>query len=63
MSCELTFRYWLLQVSLSSMKGTGPDGSIIKADVEEYLGKFSKLKFYYYKILYVSGTICNCAWL
>jgi len=24
-------------VSLSSMKGTGPDGSIVKADVEEYL--------------------------
>lgn len=23
---------------LSSIKGTGPDGSIVKADVEEYLG-------------------------
>lgn len=51
-----------LQVSLSSMKGTGPDGSIVKADVEEYLGKFSKLRFYYYKTFYVNGTICNCAW-
>jgi hypothetical protein len=27
-----------MQVSLSSVKGTGPDGSVVKADIEEYLG-------------------------
>lgn len=31
---------WWFQVSLSSIKGTGPEGSIVKADVEEYLGNY-----------------------
>lgn len=26
------------KVSLSSVKGTGPDGRIVKADIEDYLG-------------------------
>lgn len=26
------------QVQLSSVKGTGPDGRILKADIEDYLG-------------------------
>jgi hypothetical protein len=28
----------LKQVPLSSVKGTGPDGRILKADIEDYLG-------------------------
>lgn len=28
-------------MSLSSIKGTGPDGQIVKADVEHYLGTVS----------------------
>lgn len=28
----------LMQVSLSSIEGTGPDGRILKADIEDYLG-------------------------
>lgn len=27
-----------MQVSLSQIKGTGPDGVIVKADVEEFIG-------------------------
>lgn len=29
---------WTIKVSLSSIKGTGPDGRIVKADIEDYLG-------------------------
>jgi hypothetical protein len=29
---------FLKQVPLSSVKGTGPDGRILKADIEDYLG-------------------------
>jgi len=29
----------LKQVQLSSVKGTGPDGRILKADIEDYLGE------------------------
>lgn len=28
------------QVPLSNIKGTGPDGRILKADIEDYLGIF-----------------------
>jgi hypothetical protein len=27
-----------MQVPLSSIKGTGPDGRIVKADIEDYIG-------------------------
>lgn len=27
-----------MQVSLSNVKGTGPDGVIVKADIEEFIG-------------------------
>lgn len=30
---------YLKQVPLSSVKGTGPDGRILKADIEDYLGE------------------------
>lgn len=30
----------IIQVSLSNIKGTGPDGHIVKADIEDYLGSF-----------------------
>lgn len=29
-----------MQVSLSKIKGTGPDGRIVKADIEDYLGSY-----------------------
>lgn len=28
----------IIQVSLSNVKGTGPEGRIVKADIEDYLG-------------------------
>lgn len=33
-----SFHVSLMQVSLSNVKGTGPDGVIVKADVEEFIG-------------------------
>ena len=29
-----------MQVSLANIKGTGPDGRIVKADIEDYLGRY-----------------------
>lgn len=37
-------------MSLSSIKGTGPGGSIVKADVEDYLGK--KMNVVLFIVLY-----------
>jgi hypothetical protein len=36
-----------MQVPLSSVKGTGPDGRILKADIEDYLGE----------LLFMSSTV------
>lgn len=33
-------------MSLSSIKGTGPEGSVLKADVEEYLGDYFNFCIY-----------------
>lgn len=54
----LTFAVrWHLQVSLSSIKGTGPEGSIVKADIEEYLGDHLELPFSFCLHLILSGCL------
>ena len=52
----------ILQIALSSLKGTGPDGRIIKADVEEYLGvHMLTLKLYFlYCIMWFWHLILMC---
>jgi hypothetical protein len=36
-----------MQVPLSSIKGTGPDGRIVKADIEDYIGILSLLYIFH----------------
>ena len=49
---DLILWYGHFQVSLSSIKGTGPEGSVVKADVEEYLGNHS--------YNYLPSVLCVC---
>ncbi|KAH6820529.1 Dihydrolipoamide acetyltransferase [Perilla frutescens var. hirtella] len=36
----------LVQVPLANIKGTGPEGRIVQADIEDYLGSFLVLCYY-----------------
>lgn len=48
-----------MQVNLSSIKGTGPDGLIVKGDIDDYLGIF--LIFYMYvSVLFTQYSSNTC---
>lgn len=51
----------MVQVPLSNIKGTGPEGRIVKADIEDYLGRF--LSFFLlsqqvFRIYFYAVTSC-----
>ena len=48
----------LKQVPLSSVKGTGPDGRILKADIEDYLCMLSSVYFLFLPVQTKSTPDC-----